>query len=481
VPTSPTTRSRAGLRSLWPEALVVLGLTLIVVVPVWPGVFTIDSQTMLRAARENRISNWYAPVLQCVWGGLDGAGLPVGTALVLCTVGLVAAVLACFRLGIRRVPACIATALLVLWPPVYGMAGWVGRDVWFVALTVAAVAAMGWAIRRPRHRWPLLGGAFAAAWFAADARQNGFPVLVAVGGLMGWAWARQARATHTWLRVCAGALAALVVGLGTHAVVARIATERTYAPDEILYWQDLVAMSLRRDELVFPASLRTADLTAIREAWIEGQVGSVVYPADPLVDYAPYTAGHGDEVRAAWARAVLDHPIDYLIVRADLATKSWGLRSGNLSAWFDRSDALNRASRELRQRFTGLADARANYLDAFDRGRGTPGVLHMPWLYLLVGIIGSVALLVVGASARVFGVATLALQVLLQGVLVVAAPLVEFRFQYFQVVLGPVIAGVGLVSWWRARHGDDPWAAAPPSDRRQREHGPDEALSPGRA
>ena len=114
---SETARTRTGLRSLGPEALVVLGLTLVVVIPVWPGVFTIDSQAMLRAARADEISNWYAPVLQWVWGVLDGAGLPIGTALVLCTVGLVAAVLACFRLGIPRVPAFIATALLVLWAP----------------------------------------------------------------------------------------------------------------------------------------------------------------------------------------------------------------------------------------------------------------------------------------------------------------------------------------------------------------------------
>ena len=72
--------------------------------------------------------------------------------------------------------------------------------------------------------------------------------------------------------------------------------------------------------------------------------------------------------------------------------------------------------------------------------------------YLLAGLAGSVALIVLpGASLRVMGAAALAIQVSLQVVLFVTAPVVEYRYEFFQVLLGIVLGTLGAVTAWRTR------------------------------
>ena len=458
---SETTGGRAVrfAQRWWPEALAVAAITALVVVPVWPGVFTIDSQVMYRAVVEGEISNWYAPVHQALWRVIHSLGFPPATMLLLGVVGLVSALIACFRLALGRVWATVATAAVMMYPPIYGLAGWVGRDVWFAALVLGVVAMLGWAIRTPQRRWVLLGGAFAAAWFAADARQNGFPVLLVVGGVAGWAWAQdRGRAP---LRIIGAAFLTLLVGLGALQLTREVVVVNDYSPDEILYFQDLVAMSLRDDVLLVPEKyVRVDDLGTVRELWVDGHVGYVLDVPDAPFRYRPYNSSHVDALRAAWRDAIIDHPLDYAVVRTKLTLQLWGLRDGMLSAWFDRSDDLSASgggalswerSRELAQSFPSLADARASFLDAFDGQRGYPGPLHRPWPYLLAGLAGAILLVAAGGASRVFGWAMLALQVLLQGVLALSAPLVQYRFEYFQVLLGIVLAVLGVAAWRRRR------------------------------
>jgi len=255
-----------------------------------------------------------------------------------------------------------------------------------------------------------------------------------------------------------------LIALGTLAGVRSFVVVRDYAPEEMLVYQDLVAMSLRRNEMLIPDRyLRTDDLDALRANWVEGQIGSIVYQADGPVRFEPYTRGHVDALQSEWVRSALRHPSDYAVVRAKFALQLVGLRAGMVGAWFDRSDTLRwRGSTELRQRVTAMADVRASYLDAFDGDTpGSPGPLHQPWLYLMFGIVGAILFVAIGGTARVFGWAVLALQVLLQLVLAIAAPVVEFRFQYFQVMLGIVLLVVGVQLWAVHRRGHQIWPQVP--------------------
>lgn len=87
------------------DVVVVVMLTLLVCVPVWPGIYTIDSQAILQAGRHGEVSNWYAPLLGWAWGLIDGVGVPPGVVFVVGVVAFVGAVLA---LGKQLLPRAIA-------------------------------------------------------------------------------------------------------------------------------------------------------------------------------------------------------------------------------------------------------------------------------------------------------------------------------------------------------------------------------------
>jgi hypothetical protein len=450
-------RARTCVRRSWPDAAVVAAIVAVVVLPVWPGVFTIDSIVMYANAQNGHISNWYAPVLQSIWAVFIHAGAPIGLALTVAVTGLVVAVMCCLRLSLSRTASWPATAALVIWPPIYGLAGWVGRDVWFAALLLGTVAALGWAIRVPERRWPLLGVAFVTAWFAADARQNGFPALFVVGAVAGWAWSTRSSVRTLertqWLQIIAAGLCAVLIGFMSASAVRAFVVERPIAPEEALYYQDLLAMSLEVDEMLVPDRfLRSDDLDVIRRRWIDGQSGAVLYVPGGPVRYDPGEPG-GAALRNAWLRAIVHHPFAYAAVRSELTLQILGARDGTLSAWFDRSDLLAPWTRQFAPDLPRLASVRADYLDAFDASqRGAPGPLHAAWMYLLAGLLGGALLVAAGGWQRVFGWAVLALQLLLQAVLFFAAPVAEYRFEYFQIVLGIVVAILGAHGWWQSRH-----------------------------
>lgn len=183
---SSPTRSDRSIKAPLVDAAVTLLIAGTVVVPVWPGIHTIDSQAMLSSAQQHRISNWYAPLHAWAWGVTDRLGVPPGLVLLLTVVAFTVALLATFRLWLGRRAAFAATAATVLWPPVYGMMGWVGRDVWYAAEIVGVVAALGWATRYPQHRTWLFIVAAVLAMAAADARQNGFILCLGVAGFAAW-------------------------------------------------------------------------------------------------------------------------------------------------------------------------------------------------------------------------------------------------------------------------------------------------------
>lgn len=416
-----------------------------VVVPPWPGVYTVDSQAMLASARAGRVSDWYSPVLVSLWRVVDAIGVPPSVVFLVSTVVVVVALLAIYRLALPRVWAMVATAGTVLFPPVYGLLGWVGRDVWFLALVLVAAAALGWASLVPERRVALLAVAWIAAWFAADARQNGFPVLAVVGGVTAWLVASAWR--HRVLLIGGAAVVAVVLGFGLQRAAHTVTVQRDFAPEQVVYFQDLLAVSLWIDESLVPPELLPSDREdEVRRLWVPAQVGAVLFREDPPVDYRP-RRGHERRTRLlrdAWLDMITSHPIAYLAERGDLFRRLLGLGDTPPGAWFRESDQIRGISPGLRQQLPGLNDVRAAYLEAFESGEpGRGGPLHRPWIYVLLGLSGSIALIVTSSRLRVIGWTLLALQASLQSVLAFAAPLLEYRFQLFQIVLGIVAAVLG--------------------------------------
>ncbi len=446
------------LRRFGAEAASVVAIVGIVVVPVWPGIFTVDSQAMYKMVQRGEVDDWYSPILVSCWRLLEWFGLPPATVLVGTTVVVVVALLAIYRLALPRRWALVATAATVVFAPVYGLLGWVGRDIWFLAMVLTMLASLGWASIRPRWARPLVSTALVTAWFAADARQNGFPVLAVAGGVGAWLLIREVR--HRWLWVIGAGVLTVVVGLGLQRAAHVVTVQRDVSPEQVLYYQDVLAVSLRLDESQVPPSLLPrGQLDDVRRLWVSGQVGAVLFRDDPPVDYRPY-AGSGKRTRVlrdAWIEMITDHPFDYAAERLDLARRLLGIGDAIPGAWYATSDDLDwEGSPELAQHFTNLNDLRGDYLRAFDSGvEGFGGGLHRAWIYLVLGLLSAGLIIALDPRLRVFGATLLALQIALQLVLVFAAPLGEYRFELFQIVLGIVAAVLAAVVAARARRGRD--------------------------
>jgi hypothetical protein len=450
-------------RRIGAEVAAIAVLVIAVVVPVWPGIFTIDSQAMYLMAHVGRVDDWYSPIIVSCWRLLDWIGLPPSTVFVGTTVVVIIALLAIYRLALPRVWSIIATAATVLFPPVYGLLGWVGRDVWFLALVLVVIAALGWASVLPACRAPLVVLAFVAAWFAADARQNGFPVLAVVGGVAAWLLVSSRR--HRILLVVGASLLAVVLGLATQRAARVVAVQRDVAPEQVLYYQDLLAVSLRLDESQVPVELLPGGrLDAVRKLWIPAQVGAVLFRDDPPVDYRPYhNPGHRTQLlRDAWIDMITSHPVSYVAERADLYRRLLGVGDVPPGAWYAETDPLpNDYSVGLQQRYPSINEIRNDYMELFESGvPGYGGPLHRAWIYVLLGLGGAAAIVAAGPRLRVFGWMLLALQLSLQLVLMLSATLLEYRFELFQVVLGIAAAVIGTRLWYVATRAEEVMPAA---------------------
>ena len=446
----PATRNALGsLRRIAPDA----GAVALIVVPPWPGVFTIDSQAMYRMANAGNVDDWYSPILVSMWRVALAVGLPSSAVFVTATAVVVVGLLTLYRLALPRWWALVATAATVLFPPVYGLLGWVGRDVWFLGLLLVVAASLGWATVLPARRFPLVTLAFTAAWLAADARQNGFPALAVVGGAAAWFVFSGRR--HRWWLVIGASLLTILLGVAAQRAARIVAVQKDVSPEQVLYFQDLLAVSLRLEESQVPRELLPRDqLDEVRTLWVPAQVGAVLFRDDPPVDYRPRqgSARRTRMLRDAWLDMVTTHPFAYAVERADLYRRLLGIGDTVPGAWYATTDVIpGTAAAGLRQRFDALNDARGDYLRLFEQGApGTGGPLHQVWIYLALGLVSAAAIVAAGPRLRAFGWTMLALQLLMQLVLVFAATLLEYRFELFQVVLGLALTAIAARLWWEA-------------------------------
>lgn len=434
------------MRHALPVVLALTFLTALVAVPVWPGVFSIDSQAMYESGRTGAVSNQYAPVLESIWGLFTDVGIGPWIGL-LFGVGLVVGGLySVFTLQLRPWPAVAATWFTVLWPASYGFLGWVGRDVWFAGLLFLALGVVGrLAVRRT---WPLAAAAVVIGWFAADARQNGLPLLVIVTGVAVYLML-SADASRRRAALVAG-VAALVIAPATLALAHRAVVDVHSHPEQPLLYQDLLAVSLRLNESqlsrsVFPSQ----DIGQIRRTWKPGNVGLTIYPPDsPVVfDFTPTGDRVNDVVRDDWAEMVQDHPITYVGQRLRLALRQLGVGMPPQFPYFLETDTSGVAAARFEQEWPSANEARQDYLEALGGGVPTGGALFRVWPYLLLGLGGALALAIWTPKLRLFAMTALIVQVSLQALLAFAAIAVEFRFQAFQVLLGIVMTVLALAAW----------------------------------
>ena len=246
-----------GMRRWFVADTIVVGVTAVCVcIPVWPGIFTTDSQAMLRWALRGRISDWYAPLHGWAWGFLDRMGVGPGGVFVLGVMAFAVAVLALAKQFLPDGKARLATMGTVLFPSVYGLLGWVGRDVWFATASLGITAGCLHALRRapPVPPCPLIVLVVLSV-AAADSRQNGAPFALFAAGVAGQAMVRRFRPMAP--RSLRAGVTVVVVGLfgASFLVGQRAVIVHNLHSEQYLFAHDLVAVSLDVDEPVLDESL----------------------------------------------------------------------------------------------------------------------------------------------------------------------------------------------------------------------------------
>lgn len=431
------------------------GLVLIVVVPVWPGVFTIDSQAMLSHGLANQVSNWYAPIHGWIWARIDDLGAPTGFMLLAATTGFVVSAYLFLRLWLAETASLVAVSAVVVWPPVYGMLGWVGRDVWFTVYVVLAFALAGRARRGVAVRWTG-GGALVCAVLALDTRQNAFPLLIVVAGLVAWTFASEG-AWVARLRQGGIVVGVAVVGFVVATALQGVVVSERHYPIQHLYAYDLMAMTIDRGEILIPEDLfPSQDLEVARAAKQPGRIlfagvyhhhedGSTSLDGQVIeIDTAPGAGDLNARYEELWWNAVIDDPASYLRVRTGLYLDQAAITVGALSPYYGITDELYwERSGDLRQRLPWLSDLRLRYLEGTSGVPGQGSLLHAVWIYLLLGIGGSVLVIKRGGRLRPLGYAAVGLVGLSQVILFFTAPVANYRYQFPIVVFGILMAIAG--------------------------------------
>ena len=419
----------------------VLALPLIAVAfGFWPGHMSADSLVQFDQARTGDLTNHHAPILVALWyAGWHGLGAGPGWLLIAQVATFVGGLFLLLRAALRPLPAALVTAAIALFPPVFGMLGYLGRDVWYTALLLLTFGLLVVAGRAAGRRRTLLAGAVvAAAWLTLASRQNAAAaVVVACVLLMALvlpAWPQRRRVWRLGVAVVTGAALTLALMASQFAVNAALGV-RDVDPQQQLYIYDLAAISKRERENLFPREvLRDRSLRTIDERWNVDSAGSYIFGAGAPIP-VPLPARSYAAVSDAWRDAVTEHPLTYLTARTELWLRQIALTR---SAVWIYHPGIDPNEYGLGVRFPALNEAATDYVEAF---AATPnldgGPLYAVWVYLLACLVATAILLRRGRPWGFVVAGALALTALTyQAGLYLGAMFTQFRWEFPAMVAG---------------------------------------------
>lgn len=430
-----------------------VGLVGLLLVLFGPGSMTPDTIDMCQQAVRDIFNDWHAPIVSGAWGLID-VGITwifVGQLVV-----LVAAIHAILSAWLRPVVAVVGTWVAMLFPATLGWMGHVGKDQWFAAATLSAIALLGRAGRstRPRDRRLLVAVALLACWAAVAARPNGIVPIAAVlvVTLPVTLWADRPRVVRLAVRLGVAVAAVLVILLTTAAWERVLVDPKPGYPMQVAYLYDLAGISVRTDEQLLPdvALERPITVEELDELFDPGATNSFYFGETSPVRFGPgvYSEDEMAELSRAWREAVTSHPGAYLATRAAYA--------GLVTGWSSPHPASSVNDPGVRTLANGticpipdrwVPTVHASTLDALDELAERN--VWRGWVFaLLLAAAAAVAGLAVVSEAR--GLAAAGLVSLASVAL--AGGTTTFRYSWFTAVCAVVAALLALrrVSWLTA-------------------------------
>jgi hypothetical protein len=442
-----------------------LGLPVVVAaVGFWPGHMSADTLAQIDQVRTGEYTNLHAPLLMWIWRQLYllvDAG--PGWALTAQLIAFVAGAFLVLRAAFRPVAAAATTAFICLLPCVFGLLGYMGRDMWFAALLILTFGLIGGAGRSTWPvRWAWIGAAAVAAWLALASRQNAVPALaiayiLLAGLVLAW-WAGRRETPRRLLSGRRGLLvSATVVGIaltagviGTQYVATAAIGARDAEAEQYTLIYDLAALSRREGTNLFPPEvMRERGMRPINAYWnIDHMLGYQFGPDPPIAH--PLQGDTMAELRERWLDAVREHPLEYLDVRFDLFVRQLAITRP--AVWIYHP-VIDPNPYGYAIRFPWANSAAKDYVETFANRELEGNWIYSIWAYVLLNVAAAAVLL---RWSRGWGVATvgaLALAVLSYQVgLFFSTMQVQSRYEYPVIVVGLLGAAVLLrIAWERLR------------------------------
>lgn len=308
----------------------------------YPGLMSFDSVWQLREAREGVFDNHQPPMMSYVWRVLDHI-IPGPAGMLLMDVclywlGIAWIVRLTVSSNLVRLPLVL---LLGFWPPLFGLAGTIWKDVGMNSFLVMFVACLLLAQIRRRLRY--LAWSNLLLFLAASFRPNAVPACVPLVAVSVWItrdillerWPHvesALRRMRLWLFSVAAAF-----GANLAILTLAVTFVNSYGVKDANAWaftaiHDLVGISVYEDHNLLPDAVTKANqltMDDLRGMYVGDSIATLFNPssrrllgsADP--NSTKVIGQHGDPktLSRTWVIAILDHPGAYLWHRAHVAEK----------------------------------------------------------------------------------------------------------------------------------------------------------------
>ncbi len=439
----PVAAQRTGWIGSVAALFVLAAVTTITSLVFWPGLVNLDTVDEMWQAQSGHYADWHTPVLSAGWHvlilvGLRSPGWVLSGGVLMLLVGLYLNL----RVRISRPWALLATVLVFIFPPVLSFGVQLGTDAWFVA---SILCGFGFASRCYRTRgWSRIVSAVlavACAFVAQAARPTAAPAVFAM--FLSVALVILATRLRGWRRLLGPAMigaagAALVFGsvLGLQRFVLRAAETH---PEQGTYDYDLVAMSIRENQVLLPVGVYPRQDVAYLREFASTPIGIDPNPlwwGAHAAILIPVEGPQLDSLRRAWIAAIRQHPSAYL--RERLKGALWQLAItgeptyvyyGPPPPQYGLSPTFDSAAYRHVMAYVGVGST----------GIATGGPLHRVWVYVFFLITAGVAMLRSRRPADSVLALLSAAVLMYSAEILLLAPQATYRFMYPAVVTGTMV------------------------------------------
>jgi hypothetical protein len=238
--------------------------------------------------------------------------------------------------------------------------------------------------------------------------------------------------------VCGIALT-LVLMASQAGISAAIGVTHSHA-EQYVFEYDLGALSKDDHRNLFPQSVVPRSRFALlQQDFSPDDVVAITFVPNAPIS-APLSKSAEEALRKSWIKEVENHPFSYLGMRWTLFLRQIGVTRRPIWVYQPGIDANTFG---YRTRFPTLDNAAGDYVKAFAEPNLDGTAVHLPWIYLIIAILGVGLLLRRSRGPAVMAVGGLALTALtLQVGYFFGAMGVQYRFEHPAVVCALIALAV---------------------------------------